>query len=355
MVPGRGKWTWGNPVVRGRIYNPLRTALVALAVCAVAVSGIRAGEYHGVQPTTACSDCHSAHASERGQVWTPTEKLLKNTGGEVPLCMSCHDGTDPQAPDIVSSGTAANPSNVVSTQYASKYGSSAGVFQGDYLLSTNPCGHSLVPGALVSAPLSTSYTKAGGLVCSDCHDSHGNGNYRNLVPDPNPNHPGAFSIVLGTNVKESVPVSMQNPNPAAAYDTGNISFGVPNNIGAWCADCHDQLAQNSAGSSPAHFKGHPSEVVIGGVGVHTDVSNWTTPSGQANTGFGTDVGDSSPGIPRLRYGSPSLSNSTAGSGDAVFCLSCHKAHGSKYKYGLVWPLHQAGSDMLSGCQQCHFK
>jgi hypothetical protein len=128
-----------------------------------------------------------------------------------------------------------------------------------------------------------------------------------------------------------------------------------NNIGAWCADCHDSLAQNVTASSPAHFKGHPSDVEIGGAYSHADLTNWSAGGQSPTTGFGADVGDSLAGIPRVRYGSPTGSSTTAGSGDTMFCLSCHKAHGGKYKFGLVWPHHQAGADMISGCQQCHYK
>lgn len=330
------------------------TMIAVAGVCLLLPRSTESGEYHNVTESI-CSDCHTQHSSSQGQVLTPTENLLKNSMGEIGLCMSCHNGTDSRAPDIVSTGTSAAPSNVVSNLYASKYGSSAGCFQGDYLGAANPYGHDLNPAVSVTAPLSSTYAKTGGLVCSDCHDTHGAPNYRNLVSDPNPRHVGLWDILIGTQVKETTPVDASSPNPSVAYDTSNVAFYAQNNISAWCADCHDALSQNSAGSAPAHFKGHPSNVEIGGAYPHADASNWQFGTQGPYTGFGSDVGDSTPGVPRLRYGSQLGSNTTAGVGDTVNCLSCHKAHGSKYKYGLVWPYIETGADTISGCQQCHFK
>jgi hypothetical protein len=318
-----------------------------------AMVAAQAGEYH-IGAQNVCSDCHVSHASRNGEPVSVSEKLLRSAIGEIGLCMSCHDGTEPLAPDIVANGTAANPSNVVVTGYASRYGSSAGFFQSDYLQSDNPGGHDLRPQALVTAPLSTTFSKAGGLVCSDCHDTHGNGNYRNLLDDPNPNNPGSFPVVIGTHVSETVPVNVLTPNPDVAYDTGNIGL-YTQNLRGWCTDCHDQLATNATGSAPAHFRGHPSDVEIGEPGAHTDADHWITPALTGDTGFGTEVGDMTAGIPRIRYGSATGSNLTVGMSDTVTCLSCHKAHGSKYRHGLVWPYFEGGADMYSGCQQCHFK
>lgn len=314
----------------------------------------RAGEYHGGS-LNVCSDCHSMHASEGGQPVTVSGVLLKSADGELGLCMSCHDGTNLQAPDIVAAGTSANPSDAIATGYSSKYGSSAGFYQNDYLTNDSTFGHDLRPQATAIAPLSNTYRKDGGLLCSDCHNVHGAANYRNLIADPNPLHAGAFPITLGTDVRETIPVNTQAPNPAVAYDSGNIGYVTTNNIQGWCTDCHDQLADNATGGAPAHFLGHPSGVAIGELNAHTDSNNWITPLGQGNTGFGSTVGDQTAGIPRLRYGSPTGSNQTVGINDTVTCLSCHKAHGSKYKKGMVWPYMEGGADSISGCQQCHFK
>lgn len=267
--------------------------------------------------------------------------------------MSCHDGTDSTAPDIVGSGISSAPSSVVITPYSSKYGLSAGFFQGDYLTSPSDFGHNLF--GSVAAPLSTSFTEPTGLLCSDCHSIHGNDNYRNLLSDPNPGHSGSFPILVGTNVAEAVPVNTTAPNASVAYEMANVSFYVNNNFNGWCTDCHDMLAQNAQGMAPAHFTRHPSDIAIGGANGHTSLSNWLSGTISDTSGFGTDIGDSVAGIPRLRYGSLSGSNSVASSTDTVFCLSCHKAHGSTNKAGLLWPEGTDTPDGLAGCQQCHYK
>ena len=99
-----------------------------------------------------CSDCHVAHASSQDESWLPTEHLLKY-GGSTELCLSCHFGSAPDAPDVIAAGSAASPSDAVSTEYTSHYGSSAGFFQSDYLSAANPYGHDLRPGVPVTARL----------------------------------------------------------------------------------------------------------------------------------------------------------------------------------------------------------
>ena len=324
-----------------------------LALISLWPAAALAGEYHGGGQSQ-CSDCHIMHASKNNVPWIVSQPLLKNPGGETPLCLSCHDGSSVDAPDIVASGTSSSPTSMVATAYTSKFGSSAGFFQSDCTTVESHLGHSLYAGASVTAPLSTSYIKTGALVCSDCHDPHGSPNYRNLLSDPNPNHSGTVSIVPGVGVSETVSVNLNSPNPATSFDTANIGFYTNNNIKAWCTDCHDALAQEVPGNPSSHYMRHPSDVAFSS-GSHTDVSNWAAGGAGPDTGFGTDVGDGAAGIPRLRFGSSTGSPVTTSPSDTVFCLSCHKAHGSKYKSGMVWPLSVTGADSTSGCQQCHSK
>lgn len=324
--------------------------LVALGPAGVPALG---GEYHTGGSGSLCSDCHTVHSSKSGQTWVPSPYLLKYSG-QVQLCLSCHDGADQNAPDIVSSGTSVSPNTVVVTQYSSKHGSSAGFFQSDYQAAPSNFGHDLV--GPVTAPLSTIFSSPSGLLCSDCHDIHGSSNYRNLVSDPNPAHPGSFPIVLGTHMTEAIPVNTLTPNPSQAYDTGNVGFYIDNNLRGWCTDCHDMLAQDAQGTSPAHFSRHPTDIGIGsGSYGHTALSNWLSGTVAEGTGFGINVGDSAAGIPRVRFGSASGSSSVAAPGDTVTCLSCHKAHGSAHHAALIWPYRTDSADSMSGCQQCHHK
>jgi hypothetical protein len=52
--------------------------------------------------------------------------------------------------------------------------------------------------------------------------------------------------------------------------------------------------------------------------------------------------------------------SGAGSDNQVFCGTCHKAHGSSRRYGLIWDdpataEPEDGTAQMESCQQCHFK
>ncbi|MEW6050981.1 MAG: cytochrome c3 family protein [Candidatus Zixiibacteriota bacterium] len=315
--------------------------LMATLVLWLAVSAT-AGQWH-IAGSLPCNDCHVGHGTEGGQEIPggPFSALLKkNTVNE--LCLSCHDGTDPTAPDVLS------PTPMYSSSPAKE--SSAGFFLS--VLTMNAGGHDL------GLPAATPLQAAGvtmELQCSNCHAVHGNANYRNLLEDP-AGAGSALEVLLGRDV-----FTARDPdNPptasgsAGAYDRSNVAYAA--NYSAWCASCHDLVRFNTQSAPPAHFNGHPSDIAINQAlpDSHTDATHW-----RMGTGAGFVDGGDAAGIPRLPFvnsqGTDFTTAATPLESNHVFCLSCHKAHGGPNTNAMHWPYVEGGSSFISGCQQCHNK
>ena len=301
-----------------------------------------AGNWH-TAGSLRCGDCHIQHGSENNQPLPggPFVYLLRKTSVNE-LCLSCHDGTDGTAPDVM------DPVQMYQSTAAGESGAGYFVTQGV----SNPNGHTL--DLLVSTPLQTN---AGTqiLTCASCHAVHGNDNYRNLLTDPAGTGGNAL-LTVGVNVftEYSPPDPPTSAGAVAAYQRGNIAY--VSNYSAWCTTCHNVLAANNQSVIPAHFAGHPSDISVNSFSPtpHTDPANWVAGMGQ---GF---LGSIDPdGIARVPFLSPlavdlvSARNPLATS--QVFCLSCHKAHGSANRNALIWPYLEGGPKYISGCQQCHNK
>ncbi len=120
----------------------------------------------------------------------------------------------------------------------------------------------------------------------------------------------------------------------------------PNNTMAeYCSTCHGNfhtlsgVTENVTATSP--FIRHPSDLSIPNSGEFTAYTSY-----QVNTP-----------VARLTVPAGSSSNVTLGS-DAVFCLSCHKAHGSDYPDMLKWDyatmqVGNGGAATGTGCFACH--
>ena len=94
-------------------------------------------------------------------------------------------------------------------------------------------------------------------------------------------------------------------------------------------------------------------VTIGGGGGSTDAQHWT-----AGLGCGFDV--SGQPVRRVPFAVSTAStyeaHPTVSADNEVFCLSCHKAHGSVHAFGMQWPYggeRQRAFWGSSGCNQCH--
>ncbi len=330
------------PVLRavGRLSTAAALAVLAFASPA---SGVY---YHDLarnrQP---CGDCHTLHYSEEGgkpadvEPGGPFQQLLIRST-TTKLCLFCHDGSDPKAPDVLAP--------------ISMYGGSGDEHSGAGFFDTsggaeNINGHDLgFEAAGVPFSSRTSVT----LNCASCHDPHGTSNYRNVLTSPAGG--SGVEVQMARDVFRDVPPG--DPPSAGdsidAYKESNEGYQAATSL--WCVECHDELKPTV--NTPADRKHHFVDVPINGAGYPTDSAHWVAGVG---SGFGVTTGDATEGVPRLRFQViGAVDHATAqlvAANNEVVCGSCHLAHGGNHEMGLVWPYKDSGgpADKDSGCQQCH--
>ncbi len=314
-----------------------------------------AGEFH-TGSSLVCSDCHVIHYSKT-HLYTgeprpdpflapggPFPFLLKNTRSQ--LCLACHDGqTD--TPDVLGTNTNA-------------YVRAAGQlnFLGDGAEGT---GHTM---GSTDIPPGGSWTNPG-LRCSHCHDTHGNGYYRNLVPNPGTTTGKSVTYMTGSSYSGTSAVQQVFNSPMAKrYEAGNIWYrrtqvgGGDFGIAEWCSGCHadfhgiggtPEIGGSVSGDTGSHpWLRHPSRDVTMSEGVanrHVDADHWFSTLASR-----VPVVSSSGTIP----------GTATGSDNEVFCGSCHKAHGSPHRKGLIFDDEttaklEDGTSLMQTCQQCHFQ
>lgn len=339
---------------------------VALGLAVVA----EAGRYHrGTQNN--CADCHIMHGTQRHNLTDGG-----TTGYTVPgtvgpnltraatvnaLCTSCHDAQT-FAPDVVGTNTNAAADNVY-------FGRSAGALNLNATTGAvayaNWKGHSLNFNGTAPGTNATIFTS---LKCTNCHDQHGNANYRNLNAKTDAGTAiGTTSItdtlattdIATANVRINVAAYSVGPtgNPVAATRApyygaypqgagltgGNLYYEPNNNYTLFCVNCHTGLDSGSK---------HPALTTnnVGG----TNLTNYNLTAGW-NT------------FAKVKVTATSHANiaTTGPTGASPFCATCHKPHGNDNAFGLIYMLRTdantavteqgstGGSNEGHLCSQCH--
>jgi hypothetical protein len=272
--------------------------------------------------------------------YTPSKQLLK-AGDPVALCLSCHDNVT-GIPDVVGVDV-----NGLVDRSAGHF-----VLPGE----PNPRGHKLDYGLITGdfelcmrCHFSGSFATAS-VTCIDCHNPHGNNRPRNLQWASYPGGEPQLGL-LESGVSSGL----------ARYEASNVAYGTLNNeqlreVTNICLDCH-------------HVFSGDSYIDPEGNGIHNlhptydserDSRNSISPGNSRGT---TDPGHWEDGTgagfthaARVRFVNNGASDFVSAQQvdaavNGVFCLSCHKAHGSDNAFSLVW--NPASGFYGEGCEQCH--
>lgn len=318
-------------------------AVAALAVALVASAREGSG-FHG---SLSCLECH-------GRLAATGPGRLKGRD-ETALCLNCHQGRG-DAPDVMHAGSSGR--RIVGLDAGRPAGglnrvgdtSSAEGGYGEWT------GHTL--GSTTPPPGFAGTWKGGPLTCKSCHAVHPNGNFANLGPDPYLTDPTYLALTGSVYRGALLPRAALDggegvalvpgadaiaPPVAGSVDPANrivlATNGGRNAMNRFCASCHPLFhgAENtvsSHGTAGAHYGRHPT-------------------SGVAIVGATREALED--------VAQPMRVVRRDGSTAEVGCLTCHRAHGSRHPFALIWWDRRAavngedgaGTSAESLCLSCH--
>lgn len=264
-----------------------------------------AGDYH-VGDTLACPECHKRD-------FRISRQDINS------MCLSCHGGATADAPAVLG----ANPSGLPRQAGAlNEMGSSL----------PHMTGHTL--GGAAAAPGGSWAPGLGGLICTDCHAAHGNeGQYRNLRLRPGTADTDQRVTYSSGSANDRTKDVWLKPSVTMAgrYATQRAAFNQPDQrlaaYAAWCQGCH------------AAFHGAPGSANMGGMAGGDMGRGWLRhPTVGVSVGAGGDRHSSFARYTSLTNRVPTLSPSGSwpARDNAVSCMSCHKGHGNRNPFGLLY-------------------
>jgi predicted CXXCH cytochrome family protein len=356
-----------------------------------------------------CSNCHTMHYSQNGQVMGagggPFANLLKAD------CLGCHtESTSGNNPPLNSYGapivlhttapgsqgggqTCAGGDFYWAQNTGDQYGHNVdGVKAADVAIGLTPPGWDT---ATPAAPLSGGQVNSGAaapwgtqLRCAGMYGCHGNHTAADNMLGIKGTHHGNTG---GTGTQASAPASIGgsyrflagirglensefNWNETASVHneysgedntsdrnkTSGSNYGSTDTISFSCAECHgyfhSRIDDDATSGTP--WARHPTDIVLGRA-TGTEYSAYNPdglPVGSGAVAGNTDYSIEAP-VARPRTSIPATSGKDVDPAtDIVMCLSCHRAHGSNQPDILRWSYAGiiAGSGTVdSGCFTCH--
>ena len=355
----------------------MRLTLVLVAACALAlVPAAWAGDYH-TGAGLICSDCHVAHFSQThaytsGGTFVPLGAagpyvaLLRNDPND--LCLACHDNNS-IAPDVFGD-------NVGKYQGTVRRAGALNALSGKR---TNDTGYDEIDGHTLWSPSdppghtgSLYVPPTDGLECVSCHSQHGSASqYRNLrtsTSATNTFYQAPLTYVPGGANIATRDVFERN---VRAYADADVDYNEPDPTKSayakWCSSCHKVFHGTSGGSEVGGGSGgdnatnpewtrHPqADVNIG------QNASFISSLNQFNTGTSNGTGTRANRVKVMD--SQGLWNGTAADNTVTpSCFSCHKSHGNKNGFGLIFMAGNGtvteegdGGQYKDLCRQCHIQ
>jgi predicted CXXCH cytochrome family protein len=260
-----------------------------------------------------CSDCHTMHNSAAGLALrydgdlTPAPHLLRSASADA-LCLHCHGSIPAAGAPQVARAQGAQGGLATAGGFFTYLGGSGGEPVAGY-------GHVLGE-ASAADPATYLSSTSRTLSCLSCHDQHGSALYRNLRESPS-GAAGASSPLVTERVLAG----------GGALDEiyGEANVRYLSGLSGWCQCCHDR------------YEHYHVDVTVG--------DDATVSSIWANA----PLSSTGQPLPRLRVQTPIVATVPDPS-NQLFCLSCHRAHGSSAPHGVIYP---DPADANSLCAQCH--
>ncbi len=349
----------------------ITTLALILAFAVVGLASANNGPHGGYTPTTdACAGCHRAHTASCARL------LLEDD--ITTFCLVCHGDSGSGADTSVTLGRyvdrdsnqVGEPAGEDAFNNPGGAGNESGLLGGgfnsawdftDQAYETTTSKHDVGVGVTTVwggkfSGISQTEALQDGLTfdCADCHNPHGNSNYRILKQ-------------ANSMTKTLLVPQVDEANKSYITETWDITPSTQAGISTFCGGCHFDYHQVISGS------GQSTAVFVGNVATYThriDMS-WNGDADTAALAAAVDFtgaltpDGSSPYTYSLRL-ADDLDNSV--NNDIVVCTTCHYAHGSASQMGsysegaTLNDIGGAGNssallylDNRGVCQVCHQK